>query len=70
VVIGELLTWATGNTTITELTGHVECIELVSKASENAVLLVLVAPCTPNTISKIASGIDDMRDISGFCGAW
>lgn len=59
LVTPELLTWATGNATITELTGFIEHVELGSKTSENAVQLVLVAPCTANTISKIASGVDD-----------
>lgn len=47
------LHYATGHEVITEITGEVEHISL-----ENADLL-LIAPCTANTISKIAQGIDD-----------
>ena len=56
-----LMEWATGNKVITNLTGAVEHIYLagdrpksVSKAD-----IILICPATANTISKIASGIDD-----------
>ncbi|HYB68729.1 MAG TPA: bifunctional phosphopantothenoylcysteine decarboxylase/phosphopantothenate--cysteine ligase CoaBC [Candidatus Acidoferrales bacterium] len=53
-----LLEWATGNEVITELTGKIEHVALVGEHSLK-VDLVLVAPATANTISKIACGIDD-----------
>jgi phosphopantothenoylcysteine decarboxylase/phosphopantothenate--cysteine ligase len=53
-----LMEWATGNVVTTELTGKVEHIELAGDHPERADL-VLVAPATANTISKIACGIDD-----------
>jgi phosphopantothenoylcysteine decarboxylase/phosphopantothenate--cysteine ligase len=53
-----LMEWATGNTVITELTGKIEHVALVGEHSLKADL-VLVAPATANTISKIACGIDD-----------
>jgi len=49
-----LMEWATGNPVVTELTGKIEHILLGKNVD-----LVLVAPATSNTISKIASGIDD-----------
>jgi len=51
------LEFATGNPVITELTGSVEHVELLG-VDGNADLF-LIAPATANTISKIASGIDD-----------
>jgi phosphopantothenoylcysteine decarboxylase/phosphopantothenate--cysteine ligase len=53
-----VMEWATGNTVVTELTGKIEHVALVGEHSEK-VDLVLVAPATANTISKIACGIDD-----------
>jgi phosphopantothenoylcysteine decarboxylase/phosphopantothenate--cysteine ligase len=53
-----LMEWATGNPVITELTGKIEHVALVGEQSD-MVDLVLVAPATANTISKIACGIDD-----------
>lgn len=53
-----LMEWATGNTVITELTGKIEHVALIGEHSLKADL-VLVAPATANTISKIACGIDD-----------
>lgn len=51
------LEYATGNPVITEVTGRVEHVEfcgIKGKAS-----LLLIAPCTANTIGKIAHGVDD-----------
>ena len=48
--------WSTGNAPITELTGRVEHVELVSS---NKVDLILIAPCTANTLGKISSGVSD-----------
>jgi phosphopantothenoylcysteine decarboxylase / phosphopantothenate---cysteine ligase len=53
-----LMEWATGNTVITELTGKIEHIALTGDHPQKADL-VLVAPATANSISKIACGIDD-----------
>lgn len=53
-----LMEWATGNAVVTELTGKIEHIALVGEHPKKADL-VLVAPATANTISKIACGIDD-----------
>ena len=49
-----LMEWATGNPVVTRLTGKVEHIALCEGAD-----LVIVAPATANTISKIAHGICD-----------
>ncbi|MFH1126580.1 MAG: bifunctional phosphopantothenoylcysteine decarboxylase/phosphopantothenate--cysteine ligase CoaBC [archaeon] len=53
-----LMEWSTGNPCITELTGRIEHVELCGKHEKKADLL-LIAPATANTISKIACGIDD-----------
>ena len=53
-----LMEWATGNPVITQLTGKVEHITLAGEHKERADL-ILIAPSTANTISKIACGIDD-----------
>ncbi len=53
-----LMEWATGNPVVTELTGKIEHVAMVAEHSLKADL-VLVAPATANTISKIACGIDD-----------
>jgi phosphopantothenoylcysteine decarboxylase/phosphopantothenate--cysteine ligase len=51
--------WSTGNPSITKLTGRVEHVELVSPQSSKRADLILIAPCTTNTIGKISSGISD-----------
>jgi len=53
-----LMEWATGNPVITELTGKIEHVALAGQHISK-VDLVLIAPATANTISKIACGIDD-----------
>jgi phosphopantothenoylcysteine decarboxylase/phosphopantothenate--cysteine ligase len=53
-----LMEWATGNDVITELTGKIEHVALAGNHQQRADL-ILVAPATANTISKIACGIDD-----------
>jgi len=53
-----LMEWATGNPVVTELTGKIEHVMLAGEFPDK-VDLVLVAPATANTISKIACGIDD-----------
>lgn len=52
----EIMKWATGNDVITKLTGDLEHIFL---ADYNMSDLILIYPCTGNTIGKIANGIDD-----------
>jgi phosphopantothenoylcysteine decarboxylase / phosphopantothenate---cysteine ligase len=49
--------WSTGNEPITKLTGKVEHVKLVT--SRDRVDVILIAPCTANTLSKIAAGIAD-----------
>ena len=51
------LTYASGRETITRLSGRVEHITWCG--DEGSADLLLIAPCTANTISKIACGIDD-----------
>jgi len=53
-----LIEWATGNPVVTELTGKIEHVALTGEC-EGKADLILVAPATANTISKIACGIDD-----------
>jgi len=53
-----LMEWATGNQVVTELTGKIEHVMLAGEGADKADL-ILVAPATANTISKIACGIDD-----------
>lgn len=53
-----LMEWGTGNNVVTELTGKVEHVALAGEYHGKADL-VLVAPATANTISKVACGIDD-----------
>ena len=50
--------FATGHPVIIELDGGVEHVDLLGDSPDRADLL-LIAPCTANTISKIAFGIDD-----------
>jgi len=56
-----LMEWSTGNPVITKLTGAVEHIYLAGERPRESgrADLILVCPATANTISKIASGIDD-----------
>jgi phosphopantothenoylcysteine decarboxylase/phosphopantothenate--cysteine ligase len=51
-----ILTWATGNKVITEITGN---IEHVSLSGDGGADLILVSPATANTINKVANGISD-----------
>ena len=50
--------FATGNAVTTCIDGKVQHVDLFGNAADRADLL-LIAPCTANTISKIANGIDD-----------
>ncbi|MGI0131828.1 MAG: bifunctional phosphopantothenoylcysteine decarboxylase/phosphopantothenate--cysteine ligase CoaBC [Thermoplasmata archaeon] len=58
IVTVEAVTFATGAAPITRLTGDVEHVTLLGPGEGRADLLLL-APATANTISKIAHGIDD-----------
>lgn len=51
------LTYATGREAITRISGHVE--HVIYCGDERMADLLLIAPCTANTIGKIAAGIDD-----------
>ena len=53
-----LMEWATGNPVVTELTGEIEHVTLAGEHPDRADL-VLVAPCTANTLGKAAAAIDD-----------
>ena len=53
-----LMEWATGNPVVTELTGQIEHVTYAGDHPDRAAL-VLVAPCTANTIGKAAAAIDD-----------
>ncbi len=57
IISPETLKYASGNAVITEITGSVEHISLCT--GNNKADIVVVAPATANTISKIVSGIDD-----------
>ncbi|HJU58113.1 MAG TPA: bifunctional phosphopantothenoylcysteine decarboxylase/phosphopantothenate--cysteine ligase CoaBC [Nitrososphaeraceae archaeon] len=50
------LQWATGNSVVTKLTANMEHIKL---ADYNKSDLIILYPCTANTIGKFANGIDD-----------
>jgi phosphopantothenoylcysteine decarboxylase/phosphopantothenate--cysteine ligase len=55
-ITSDMMKWATGNDVVTKLTGDLEHIVL---ADYNMSSLILVYPCTANTIGKMANGIDD-----------
>ena len=57
IIHPDALTYASGRETITRLSGRVEHITYCG--DEGSADLVLIAPCTANSISKIACGIDD-----------
>ena len=52
----EYFLWASGNSVISELSGDLEHVRL---ANYKAADLIIVYPCTANTIGKFANGIDD-----------
>ena len=58
IVNPDALWFATGNRPIVELSGKTEHVFFCGKV-KNPVDLLLISPCTSNTISKIAHGIDD-----------
>ncbi|MBI2265073.1 MAG: bifunctional phosphopantothenoylcysteine decarboxylase/phosphopantothenate--cysteine ligase CoaBC [Armatimonadetes bacterium] len=56
----DLMHWASGNPVVTELTGASEHISLAGLVPpDRRSSAIVVAPVTANTVSKIASGIDD-----------
>ena len=57
IIHPDSLTYASGRDTIVRITGHVEHVKYCG--DEGLADLFLIAPCTANTISKIACGIDD-----------
>jgi phosphopantothenoylcysteine decarboxylase/phosphopantothenate--cysteine ligase len=57
IIQPDALTYASGRETITKLSGQVEHIAYCGEGGSAD--LFLIAPCTANTISKIACGIDD-----------
>jgi phosphopantothenoylcysteine decarboxylase/phosphopantothenate--cysteine ligase len=52
----DIMKWASGNNVVTKLTANLEHIVL---ADYNMSDLILVYPCTANTLGKMANGIDD-----------
>jgi phosphopantothenoylcysteine decarboxylase/phosphopantothenate--cysteine ligase len=57
IIHPDALTYASGRETIVRLSGMVEHVQYCG--DEGSADLLLIAPCTANTIGKIASGIDD-----------
>ncbi len=58
IIHPDSLEFATGNKPIIELTGKTEHVSFCGLVKE-PVDLLLISPCTANTISKISRGIDD-----------
>jgi phosphopantothenoylcysteine decarboxylase/phosphopantothenate--cysteine ligase len=52
----EIMDWATGNKTVTELTSDLEHIALANYGKSD---LIVVYPCTANTLGKFVNGIED-----------
>jgi len=57
IIHPDALTYASGRETIQRLSGWVEHVQYCG--DEGSADLLLIAPCTANTIGKIAAGIDD-----------
>ncbi|NLI61929.1 MAG: bifunctional phosphopantothenoylcysteine decarboxylase/phosphopantothenate--cysteine ligase CoaBC [Methanosarcinaceae archaeon] len=57
IIHPDSLEYATGNPVCTQITGNVEHVAFFG--SEGVADLLLIAPATANTVSKIAAGIDD-----------
>jgi phosphopantothenoylcysteine decarboxylase/phosphopantothenate--cysteine ligase len=57
IIQPDALTYASGRETITRLSGLVEHVMYCGDAGSAD--LILIAPCTANTLNKIACGIDD-----------
>jgi phosphopantothenoylcysteine decarboxylase/phosphopantothenate--cysteine ligase len=58
IIHSDSLWFATGNKPIVELTGATEHVSYCGQ-TKNPADMLLICPCTANTISKIAYGIDD-----------
>ena len=52
----EYFLWASGNSVISELSGNLEHVRVANFRTSD---LIIVYPCTANTIGKFANGIDD-----------
>ena len=52
----EYFLWASGNSVISELSGKLEHVRIANFKTSD---LIVVYPCTANTIGKFANGIDD-----------
>ena len=52
----EYFLWASGNSVISELSGNLEHVRVANFETSD---LIIVYPCTANTIGKFANGIDD-----------
>ncbi|MFA4859148.1 bifunctional phosphopantothenoylcysteine decarboxylase/phosphopantothenate--cysteine ligase CoaBC [Methanoregula sp.] len=57
IISADALTYASGRDAITRLSGRVEHVTFCGDGGSAD--LLLIAPCTANTLSKIACGIDD-----------
>jgi phosphopantothenoylcysteine decarboxylase/phosphopantothenate--cysteine ligase len=57
IIHPDAVTYATGRPAITALSGMVEHVDLCGEGGRAD--LLLIAPCTANTLAKIALGIDD-----------
>jgi phosphopantothenoylcysteine decarboxylase/phosphopantothenate--cysteine ligase len=57
IITPDAMTYASGKPAITRLSGSVEHVQFCGDGGSAD--LLLIAPCTANTISKIACGIDD-----------
>jgi phosphopantothenoylcysteine decarboxylase/phosphopantothenate--cysteine ligase len=57
IIHPDSLTWATGNDTIMSLSGRAEHVLYCGEGG--LADLLLIAPCTANTLCKMAGGIDD-----------
>lgn len=57
IITPDALTYASGRETITRISGLVE--HVLYCGDEGTADLLLIAPCTANTLSKMACGIDD-----------
>jgi phosphopantothenoylcysteine decarboxylase/phosphopantothenate--cysteine ligase len=57
IIHPDALTYASGRETITRISGMVEHVKYCG--DDGTADLLLIAPCTANTLSKIACGIDD-----------
>jgi len=68
LVTPAMFEWATGNPVATELTGKIEHIWLAGEHEESCDL-IMVAPATGNSLSKIACGIDDTPVLSTVTSA-